>query len=71
VASFRAHSDAERVKAQLALLGIHAQIQRVTINDKDTYHRVRAGPFRSKQALNQARTLLSSNGFQAVPIKLR
>ncbi|MGA7980671.1 MAG: SPOR domain-containing protein [Chromatiaceae bacterium] len=71
VASFRAEADAERVKAQLALLGIHAQIQRVTINNKDTYHRVRAGPFRDKQALNKVRSLLSSNGFQSVPIKLK
>jgi cell division protein FtsN len=71
VASFRARSDAERVKARLALLGVHAQIQRVTINNRDTFHRVQAGPFRSKQALNQARALLSSNGFQSIPVRLK
>jgi cell division protein FtsN len=71
VASFRAQSDAERVKARLALLGVHAQIQRVTINNRDTFHRVQAGPFRSKQALNQARALLSSNGFRSIPVRLR
>jgi cell division protein FtsN len=71
VASLRAQSDAERVKARLALLGVHAQIQRVTINNRDTFHRVQAGPFRSKQALNQARALLSSNGFQSIPVRLK
>jgi cell division protein FtsN len=71
VASFRSQSDADRVKAQLALLGLHAQIQQVTINNKDTYHRVRVGPYRGKQALNQARALLSSNGFQSVPVRLK
>jgi cell division protein FtsN len=71
IASFRGRSDAERLKAKLALLGIRAQIQRVTINNKDTYHRVRAGPFKGKEALNKARELLSSNGFQSVPIRLK
>lgn len=71
VASFRARPDAERVKAKLALLGVHAQIQRITINNRDTFHRVQAGPFRSKQALNQARALLSSNGFQGIPVRLK
>ena len=38
VASFRTVADAERLKARLALLGIQAQIQQVTVNGKDTYH---------------------------------
>ncbi|MEA3278604.1 MAG: SPOR domain-containing protein [Pseudomonadota bacterium] len=71
VASFRRAADAERVKAQLALLGISAQIQRVTINNKDTFHRVRAGPYRGKDALNQARALLSRNGLESIAIKLK
>jgi cell division protein FtsN len=71
VASLRAEPDAERVKARLALLGVHAQIQRITINNRDTFHRVQAGPFHSKEALNRARALLSSNGFQSIPVRLK
>jgi cell division protein FtsN len=71
VASFRTAADAERLKAQLALKGIQTQVQQVTINGKDTYHRVRAGPFRGKQAVNQARSQLASNGFEPIAIKVK
>ena len=71
VASLKSPADAERLKAKLALLGVQAQIQRVTINGKDTYHRVRAGPYRGKSAANQARTLLARNGLESITIKLK
>jgi len=71
VASFRNAADAERLKAKLALKGIQTQVQQVTINGKDTYHRVRAGPFQGKQAVNQARSQLASNGFEPIAIKVK
>jgi cell division protein FtsN len=71
VASYRNVSEAERLKAQLALIGIQAQIQQVTINGKDTYHRVRAGPYRDKDAINQARAQLSRKGLESITIKLK
>jgi cell division protein FtsN len=70
VASLRNPADAERLKAKLALLGVQAQIQRVTINGNDTYHRVRVGPYRGKEAVNRARALLSRNGLESLAIKL-
>jgi len=70
VASLRKASDAEQLKAKLALLGIRSSIQRVTINGKD-YHRVRAGPYRGSQEMNKTRALLSSNGFQGMAIRLK
>ena len=42
--SFRAFADADRMKARLALQGLQAQIQKVTIDDK-RWHRVRHGTF--------------------------
>lgn len=71
VASFRGVSDAERLKARLALLGMQSRIQRVTVNNKDTYHRVRTGPYKGKQAVNQARALLSKNGLESIAIRLK
>ena len=71
VASYRNVSEAERLKAQLALSGIQAQIQQVTINGKDTYHRVRAGPYRDRDATNQARAQLSRKGLESITIKLK
>lgn len=70
VASLRKVSDAEQLKARLALLGIRSSIQRVTIKGKD-YHRVRTGPYWGRQEVNKTRALLSSNGLQAMAIRLK
>jgi len=71
VASFRTVADAERLKARLALLGIQAQIQQVTVNGKDTYHRVRTGPYAGKESVTEARALLTRNGLESIAIKLK
>ena len=70
VASFRSASDADRLKARLALLGVHARIQRVTVNGK-AYHRVRAGPYEGAQQVNKTRALLSRQGFDSIAVKLK
>ncbi|MCG7871360.1 MAG: SPOR domain-containing protein [Candidatus Thiodiazotropha lotti] len=69
--SFRKHQDADRLKARLALIGIEAEIQRVSINNRDTYHRVRSGPYRSQSQLNSARKLAKQNGITSLVIKLK
>ncbi len=69
--SFRKHRDADRLKARLALIGIEAEIQRVSINNRDTYHRVRSGPYRSRSQLNSARKLAKQNGITSLTIKLK
>ncbi len=70
VASLRKASDAEQLKARLALLGIRSSIQRVTINGKG-YHRVRTGPYQGRQEVNKTRALLSSNGLESIAVKLK
>jgi len=70
IASLRKASDAERLKARLALLGIRANIQRVTVNGKG-YHRVRTGPYQGRQEVNKTRALLSSNGMDSMAVKLK
>jgi cell division protein FtsN len=57
VGSFTALDDADRMQANLALLGIESRIQRVTIDD-DVYHRVRIGPIGDLEQLNQTRRRL-------------
>jgi cell division protein FtsN len=71
VGSFRNGQQAERFKAELALLGLETSIQKVTINNKDTYHRVRVGPFRDTGSLNNARSQLSKQGIQSSVIKIK
>lgn len=67
--SFRAESDAERMRASLALLGIESRIQRVTV-DTDDYHRVRIGPTNDLDSLNGIRTRLWDAEIEVLLIKL-
>ncbi|WP_316367536.1 SPOR domain-containing protein [Candidatus Thiodiazotropha sp. CDECU1] len=69
--SFRKHQDADRRKAKLALIGIEAEIQKVSINNRDTYHRVRSGPYRSQSRLNAVRRLAKDNNINSLVIKLK
>ena len=71
VGSFRNGEQAERFRAELALLGLQTSIQKVTIDNKDTYHRVRVGPFRDTGSLNKARSRLSKQGIESSVIKIR
>lgn len=67
--SFRAEGDAERMRANLALLGIESRIQRVTI-DTDDYHRVRIGPTSDLDSLNGIRNRLWDAEIEVLLIKL-
>jgi cell division protein FtsN len=71
IASLRTAADAERFKAQLAMQGIQAKVQTVTVNGKDTYHRIQAGPYQGKQAVNDARSQLKAKGMDPIAIKLK
>jgi len=70
VSSFQNARDADRLKAQLALLGLHAQVNKASIKGT-AWHRVRVGPYNSAQAVQQARKQLASNGHSALVIKIR
>ncbi len=68
--SFRKYSDADRLKASLALVGIQAEIQRVNIKGGDVYHRVRSGPYDRAQ-LNSLRAKLKQKKISSLVIKYR
>lgn len=70
VASYRSPAEADRQRAALALAGVDARIEKVTIDNRDTYYRVRVGPLpeaRARQALSQ----IEANGIQAMLVKLK
>jgi len=69
--SFRSRKQAEQLRAKLALLGMETSIQTVSINSKQSWHRVRVGPFNNLRDLNQARSLLTKNGIDAILIRLK
>ncbi len=71
VASFRQVRDADKLKAKLALKGIETRIEKVSINDRQTYHRVRVGPFRGEQRMKQVRSRLRKLGLRSIVIRLK
>jgi cell division protein FtsN len=68
VGSFRASADAEQMKARLALLGIVARVQTVTVNDS-TWHRVRVGPVGSARQADDMRNRLADNGIDSLVLR--
>ena len=65
--SFSNEVDADKLKARLALLGMEASVQTVTVPDKGIWHRVRLGPYRNADEMNKARAILKQNGVNATP----
>lgn len=63
VASYANNNDAEQLKAQLALAGRQAYIQKVTIDGKN-FFRVRMGPFNNIDAMESAKKTLVEKGLQ-------
>lgn len=68
VGSFRSSDDADQMKARLALLGMVAQVQNVTVNDA-TWHRVRVGPVAGARAAEDLRLQLSQNGIDSLVLE--
>ena len=68
--SFRNTGDADRLKASLALLGITARVEKVTIDDKGTYYRVRSGPYSRDQAYSLHNSL-KGNSVDSLIVRAR
>lgn len=69
--SFQNASDADNLKAKLALLGAEAAIQTVILPDKGVWHRVRVGPYKTVEELDRMRQSLKQNGIETNLIKVR
>jgi cell division protein FtsN len=68
--AFQKSSDADNLKARLAMAGLEAQIQTATLPDKTVWHRVRLGPFKHPDAMLQARSALRENKIEPSIIKV-
>jgi cell division protein FtsN len=60
--SYRQQAEADRIRAQLKMQGIDANVQRVAVDD-DVWHRVRIGPITDLAELNRLRTRLRAADF--------
>ena len=70
VGAFQTETEADNMKAKLALQGFEAVVQTATIPEKGVWHRVRVGPLKDAEQINKTKTELASNGFKAVLIKV-
>lgn len=68
--SFRRYQDADRRKAELALLGLSSSIQDVNL-DGQTWHRVRVGPLPDAGQAEQTRRRLAEAGIGALAVRER
>ena len=67
--SFANESDAENLRARLALAGWEAQLQQGTLPDKATRYRVRLGPYDNVDELNRIKGELARRGFDVAVIR--
>jgi cell division protein FtsN len=67
--SFSASADADRLQANLALLGLESHVQRVTIED-DVFHRVRIGPIGDVDAAKRTQRRLRDAGIDALLMRV-
>lgn len=67
--AFQNADDADNLKAQLAMLGVEAEIQTTDIAGKGMFHRVRVGPLRAMDKVNSTRSLLTQNNIPATLVK--
>lgn len=68
--SFKSHPDADKLKASLALLGLEAGIQSVSING-EKWHRVRVGPYDNKRDVYQGMNRLQQHGINAMAVEIK
>lgn len=69
--SFSEYADADRRKAELALLGLESEIQSVKLDDGRTVYRVRSAPVEELERLNEALKRLRENDIDTLVMRAR
>jgi cell division protein FtsN len=67
--SFSQREPAERLKAQLAMLGLESSIQRIDAGQNEARYRVRIGPFRDLAQVDQVRGQLRQHQIDAIVLR--
>ncbi|MCY1427940.1 Cell division protein FtsN [compost metagenome] len=68
--SFRKQTDADKVRAQIILLGQAVQVESGTVRD-ETWFRVLVGPFSNREQLTTAQKQLAGSGFSNLLLQQR
>ena len=68
--SFRKEADADKVRAQIILLGQAVAVESGTVKD-ETWYRVLVGPFSNREQLTTAQKQLAGSGFSNLLLQQR
>lgn len=71
VGSFKKLSDADAYRAKLAFLGVESKVQTVTIDDKDTWHRVQIGPINGRAQADAMQKQLRENAIDSLLLRAK
>jgi len=71
VGSFKKVSDADGFRAKLAFLGIESKVQTVTIDNKDTWHRVQVGPILGREKADAVQKQLRQNDIDSLLMRAK
>ena len=66
VGSFKERTEADQQKANLALLGIESRSEKVTIDNSQTWYRVRIGPEKDQRRVENILARLEENDIKAL-----
>jgi cell division protein FtsN len=67
--SFKNANDADRLRAQLILMGLDAKVEAISSANGDLWHRVQVGPFTDRSQLAKARNSLIDKGIDTLLLK--
>ncbi|WP_022963660.1 SPOR domain-containing protein [Halopseudomonas pelagia] len=69
--SFRQRAEADRVRAQILLLGLDVNLENARLDGGEIWYRVQVGPFQDRATLSSAQTTLAGNGFENLLLQQR
>ena len=71
VGAYKTREEADRSRASLALLGVESKIEQVTIDQSETWFRVRIGPQGSLAKAQEILQRLDENGIKGMLVKVK
>ncbi|MFO7705991.1 MAG: SPOR domain-containing protein [Halopseudomonas sp.] len=69
--SFRQRAEADRVRAQILMLGLDVRLENARLDGNEIWYRVQVGPFQDRTTLSSAQSTLAGNGFDNLLLQQR
>lgn len=70
VGAFKSQPEAERLKVELALLSLQAEIETSTMPNGMIWYRVKLGPYAEESAVDEDKQRLQTNGIRSFKVKI-